>query len=549
MFKKYLLPLIIALVFGAADFYFTLPAINIKSAGFWGLLIFMAVVYVVSMLILKGIFNLKSFLSKQPKIEDIEKIKKVKLKRWQKYAIIGFVGIVVLSVAVIVISSSMLFNAEKYQKMLDVKDGDFTEVIAELPISKIPIVDKDSAERLGSRKIGEVVELVSQFNVSGYYTQINYDEKPYRVSPLEYADFIKWCTNKNQGIPYYVKIDMATQNTELVKLAEGMKYTPSEYFSRDLMRHVRFKYPTKMFHSTSFEIDDSGKPYWMISYYDYTIGFLGGKDIAGIICVDAITGETTDYKVNEVPTWVDRVYDADIILEQAASWGKFTEGYWNSVFGQKNVIATTDGYNYIALNDDVWLFTGITSVVSDESNIGFILVNMRTKESMRFSINGAEEYSAMSSAQGKIQEKGYAATFPILVNVADTPSYFISLKDNAGLVKAYSFVSVSNYQIVGVGDTIEQASEEYLKLLKSNGINLNENADNLKGGITEEITIDRISSAVVNGNSIYYIKPKEVDKIYTASIDISDKLPLLMPGDKITITRKNEETTAIINIK
>ena len=454
-----------------------------------------------------------------------------------------------MSVAVIVISSSMLFNAEKYQKMLDVKDGDFTEVIAELPISKIPIVDKDSAERLGSRKIGEVVELVSQFNVSGYYTQINYDEKPYRVSPLEYADFIKWCTNKNQGIPYYVKIDMATQNTELVKLAEGMKYTPSEYFSRDLMRHVRFKYPTKMFHSTSFEIDDSGKPYWMISYYDYTIGFLGGKDIAGIICVDAITGETTDYKVNEVPTWVDRVYDADIILEQAASWGKFTEGYWNSVFGQKNVIATTDGYNYIALNDDVWLFTGITSVVSDESNIGFILVNMRTKESMRFSINGAEEYSAMSSAQGKIQEKGYAATFPILVNVADTPSYFISLKDNAGLVKAYSFVSVSNYQIVGVGDTIEQASEEYLKLLKSNGINLNENADSLKGGITEEITIDRISSAVVNGNSIYYIKPKEVDKIYTASIDISDKLPLLMPGEKITITRKNEETTAIINIK
>ncbi len=549
MFKKYVLPGIISLVLGAVYFYFALPAINLKDIGFWALILLMVLVYVVSMLIFKGVIVLKKFAGKQPRIEDFEKVKHLKLKKWQKHAIIAAVLVVVIGVLAIVISSSQLFNADKYQKMLPVKDGDFTETVAELPISKIPIVDKDSAARLGSRKIGEVVELVSQFNVSEYYTQINYNEKPYRVSPLEYADFIKWFTNKQEGVPYYVKIDMATQNTELVKLDQGMKYMPSEYFSRDLMRHVRFKYPTKMFHTTSFEIDDNGKPFWIISYYDYTIGLFGGKDIAGVICVNAITGETIDYKVNEVPTWVDRVYDADIVLAQAASWGKYTEGYWNSVFGQKNVIATTDGYNYIALNDDVWLFTGITSVVSDESNIGFILVNMRTKESLRFSINGAEEYSAMSSAEGKIQEKGYIATFPILVNIADTPSYFISLKDNAGLVKAYSFVSISNYQIVGVGDTIEAASDEYLRLLKSNGIEVDDSQINNNGGVTKEIIIDKINSAVVNGNSIYYIKAKDSDVIYTASIDISNKLPLLNSGDNIKITIKTEESTTITKVE
>ena len=546
MFKKYILPLIIALGLGAVNFYVTLPALNIKHGGFWNLILFMVAVYVVAMLIFKGIIKLNNLLQKQPEIKEI---KNIKIKKPIKRLILIAVIIIAVGFIAIGVSSSKLFNASKYQQMLPVEDGDFTEVIAEIPISNIPVVDKDTAERLGSRKIGEVVELVSQFNVSEYYTQINFDETPYRVSPLEYADFIKWFTNKKDGVPYYVKIDMATQNTELVKLPDGMKYLPSEYFSRDLLRHVRFKYPTKMFHSTSFEIDEKGMPYWIISYYDYTIGFLGGKDISGVICVNAVTGETTDYKVNEVPTWVDRVYDADIVLEQAASWGRFTEGYWNSVFGQRNVITTTDGYNYIALNDDVWLFTGITSVVSDESNIGFILVNMRTKESSRFSINGAEEYSAMSSAQGKIQEKGYNATFPILVNIADTPSYFISLKDNAGLVKAYSFVSVANYQIVGVGDTLEKASEEYLRLLKSNGIEINQNAESVKGGITEEIVVDRINSAVINGNSVYYIQPQGSDKIYHSGIEISDKLPLLAKGDKITITRKNEDSLAITKIK
>ena len=459
------------------------------------------------------------------------------------------VGVIIIIAATIYVTSSKLFNAKKYQSMLTVQNSEFTEDIAEIPFSKIPVVDRDTAERLGSRKIGEVVELVSQFNVSSYYTQINVKETPVRVSPLEYAGLLKWFVNRNEGIPYYVKIDMATQNTDLVELESGIKYSPSEYFSRDLMRHVRFKYPTKMFEEISFEIDDNGNPFWVLPYYDYTFGILGGKDITGVVLVDAVTGEDRNYAVKDVPSWIDRVYPAYLVLEQAHNWGTLINGYWNSVFTQKNVVVTTDGYNYLALNDDVWLYTGITSVVSDESNIGFILINMRTKECKKIDINGAEEYSAMDSAEGMIQEKGYNATFPILINIESVPSYFISLKDNAGLVKAYSFVSVENYQIVGVGDTIASAKTDYLRLLNENNI-ISDSAlqdsdiqTELKG---EEITgsIAAINTAVVNGNSVYYIQIGEA--IYKVDIKVSDRLPFLKAGDTITVIA---EGNSIKNLK
>ena len=249
--------------------------------------------------------------------------------------------------------------------------------------------------------------------------------------------------------------------------------------------------------------------------------------------------------MTDVPQWVDTVYNSEMLIEQADLWGAYTNGYWNSIFGQKNVVRTTDGYNYIALDDDVWMYTGITSVVDDASNIGFILVNLRTKEARQYTINGAEEYSAMESAEGMIQEKNYSATFPILVNVADTPSYFISLKDNAGLVKAYSFVSVEDYQIVGVADTIAGADAEYRRLLKSiGGVKEEEKPEPVTTEIS--ITVEAVSSAVVEGNTVYYIKATD-GKIYTVGIGVSTNLPFIKAGDviKAIVNTENNSITAI----
>lgn len=526
--KKYGIPSLIAAILGAISYYISLPALNWRSGDFWSFLLFVAIVWIVAnRVIVLGInaLKVKQWNPKDKKVLDFKK-----LGRWGIVLVAAFV----LVIGVVYVSSSKVFNASKYRAMLPVQNSEFTEDIAEIPYSRIPVVDRDTAERLGSRKIGEVVELVSQFNVSTYYTQINMKEVPTRVSPLEYAGALKWFVNRDEGIPYYVKIDMATQGTELVKLEKGMKYSPSEYFSRDLLRHVRFRYPTKMFEEVSFEIDDSGHPFWVLPYYNYTFGVLGGKDVFGIVLVDAVTGETTDYDVKDVPAWIDRVYSADLVLEQAHNWGTLSNGYWNSVFAQKNVVVTTEGYNYLALDDDVWLYTGITSVVSDESNIGFILINMRTKECKKIDINGAEEYSAMDSAEGMIQEKGYEATFPILMNIESVPSYFVSLKDNAGLVKAYSFVSVEHYQIVGVGDTMESAEAEYLRLLRENNI-ISGKAEEKPDVETNEVTgeITAVTTAVVDGNSVYYILMN--DTVYKAAIKVSDRLPFLTTGDTVTL--------------
>ena len=546
MFKKYVLPAIITALAAAVNYYLTLPAMNIKSGGFWSFILFIAVVYIVLVLLFTGKAKLSNLLHGVNPVEP-KKIKFRKItKKSVKNSIIVVCAVAALAVGYIFVSSSRMFNASKYQKMLTVTESNFNTDIAEIPLSQIPVVDRDTATRLGSRKIGEVVELVSQFNVSSYYTQINYHNEPVRVSPLEYADIIKWFTNKNDGIPYYVKIDMASQNTDLVELKDGMKYSPSEVFGRDLMRHVRFAYPTKMFDSTSFEIDENGHPYWIISCYDYTIGFLGGYDISGIVTVDAVTGNMVYYDSSDVPEWIDCVYNASVVLKQADYWGAYVNGFWNSLISQKNVVKTTAGYNYLAINDDIWAYTGITSVVADESNIGFILVNLRTKEAKTYSINGAEEYSAMSSAEGKIQEKGYTATFPILVNIADTPSYFISLKDSAGLVKSYSFVSVANYQIVGVADTVAGAETEYRRLLKESGkLNVESTGSQEPQTVTGNITA--ISTAVVGGNSAYYIKITGSDKIFIAPVSINDELPFMEVGKEVTITYTENTTGITVN--
>ena len=530
--KKHIIAAVVTLLFGAGYFYFMLPAINVRSIELWKMIFFLAVVYAVVYFFSEILTLVHSQQASQSK-RRYKSTQVVISTKGMKITFISIASVAALLILVCFFTSSEIFNASKYQQMLTVTEGDFQKDIAEMPLSQIPVVDKDTAQRLASRKIGEVVELVSQFNLSNHNSQINYKGKPYRVLPLEYADIIKWFTNDE--IPYYVTIDMATQTTDLVELQSGMRYSPSEYFDRDLMRHLRFNFPTRMFDNVTFEINDDGHPYWIASYYTYTIGIVGGKDIAGAILCDAVTGELVDYSFSEIPQWVDTVFDDFMIVEQANNWGRYKNGFFNSIFEQKGVVVTTDGYNYIAVNDDVWLYTGITSVVADESNIGFILINMRTKEAKTYAINGAEEYSAMGSAEGAVQEKGYIATFPILVNVENVPTYFISLKDNAGLVKMYAFVSVSNYQIVGISDTLSGAMDDYKRLLAANGIT-DPSTSTPSDGEEYTIILDGVSSAVVNGNTVYYLRSE--GRIFTASISVSPLLPFIKEGDRIVVVAK-----------
>ena len=530
---------LITLVVIGGYYWLILPPINLQSKDFWSFVTFIIIISVV----INAFSQIIAFIKDNKhdsKVVGVPRIGLKSLTKPLKIAVFAILAIIVLSAAMSVIGSQ-IFNAKSYNRLITLKDGDFTEDVAEISQEQIPVVDKDTAERLGQRKLGEISDLVSQFEIEEIYTQINYKGRPVRVTPLMYGDIIKWFNNQSEGIPAYITVDMTTQETKLVRLKEGIKYSDGEYFMRDLNRALRFKYPTKIFDNISFEIDDNGTPYWVASVIDFKIGFWSGSDIDGVVLMNAQTGESEYYKVEEIPTWVDQVYDSEMILDQLIYNGKYRSGFFNSIFGQRGVLQPTDGYNYLAMDDDVFLYTGMTSVTSDESNVGFVLTNLRTKATKFYTIPGAEEYSAMSSAEGQVQHLNYTATFPLLLNVSDRPTYFMSLKDAAGLVKMYAFVDVNQYQIVGTGGSVESAKKDYVSKLKTE--NVNHDPDLQPSEI--DGVIEKINSAVVEGNTVYYIKLADNDTIFTVSVTKSDLLPFASKGQKVKISVSGNQIETI----
>lgn len=546
-----IIKVVLSLIILFIMFWFELPAINPRSEDFWS---FVAQAIVVCVIInafgyvISFFKKLSGFHNQTVRIEgDHEKFSFKKLGKPIIFAICSVVIIIALGFVMNIIGAQ-IFNAGKYNKLLELKNGDFTTDVAELKMNQIPVVDRDSSQTLGKRKLGEISDFVSQFEIADNYTQINYKDEPCRVTPLTYGDPIKWFNNQSDGIPAYIIVNMTTQKAETVRLKSGMKYSESEYFMRNIDRYLRFKYPTKIFDDISFEIDESGTPYWVASTVKYRIGFWSGRDIGGAVLVNAITGESKYYDLKDIPTWVDQVYSADMIIDQLEYNGEYRNGYWNSIFGQKGVLQPTEGYNYLAINDDVWLYTGMTSVVSDESNVGFVLVNLRTKESKYYKVPGAKEYSAMNSAEGAVQEKKYEATFPLLLNVSDRPTYFMSLKDDAGLVKMYAFVDVQAYQVLGTGTNVDSARENYIANLKRENIEVKDSEEEKDDSITLAARVVAVNSAVVNGNTKYYIKltSESFSDIRTFVIDISvsDDLPFIKADDKVILTYGTDENGA-----
>ncbi len=535
-----LLRAVISVVIIFLMFWFALPAINLRSSEFWTFLF-------LSLLVIVGVNftgNLISFFKNLKTGQNIRFIPSVRTAvKSLGIPVLVLVGVFVLMVVfsgIFNVIGLELFNATRYKDLITIQDGNFTEDVAELSMSQIPVVDRDSSQALGKRKLGEMSDLVSQFEIANDYTQINYNDSPVRVTPLKYGDVVKWLYNQSEGIPGYLRVDMTTQEVSLVRLEEGIRYSESEYFMRNIHRYLRFQYPTKIYADVSFEIDDNGAPYWVASTVEYRIGFWSGRDIGGVVLVNAVTGECEYYDVADAPTWIDQVYDSDMILQQLVYNGKYRSGFWNSIFGQKGVLTPTEGYNYIALDDDVWLYTGMTSVVSDESNVGFVLVNLRTKETRYYAVPGAEEYSAMDSAEGQVQHLSYEATFPILLNVGNRPTYFMSLKDSAGLVKMYAFVDVQQYQIVGTGTSVDLAREDYLKKLAADG-QLDQPSDE---SVEKTGVVLSIATAVVDGNSMYYIMLDD-GSVISASIILSSELPFLVPGDTVTATLSGTQATSL----
>nr|MBQ8251791.1 CvpA family protein [Lachnospiraceae bacterium] len=533
----------IALILVTAIYYYvTIPAINIHSTGMWAFMIGLVAMIACALAIAKArktgsIRMTKQGLDISPGELGVAKY------------VFYLCGILVVIFVIGSILSSPIINAKKYQQLLTVEERVFIEDVKEVDFNTIPLLDRQSASILGNRKMGSMVDMVSQFEVAEDYTQINYNDTPVRVTPLRYASPIKWLTNQKNGVPAYIRIDMATQNTECVKLSEGIRYSEYEYFNRYIYRHLRFQYPTYIFaDQIFFEIDDDGVPYWICPVKKFNIGLFGGQTIGRVVICNAITGECVDYAVEDVPQWVDKVYQAELLIELYDYHGILKHGYFNSILSQKDCLQTTNGYNYIAMDDDVWVYSGVTSVSGDQSNVGFVLMNQRTMETRFYEIEGAIEDSAMSSAEGQVQNLGYQATFPLLLNISNEPTYFMALKDDAGLVKKYAMVNIQKYQWVAIGDTVKECKKAYNALLATNGIKNSA----LEGSREATGKIKTLTAVVIDGTSHIYFTLEGFEDIFDADLSNEDVLRIVAfrEGDTISVTyTEGDALSAVAEIK
>ena len=494
---------IVIILVGLAAYWWFHPPINIHSTDTW---MFVAV-FILLPLFLLFWSKSHSYKNGTGKVEPNEG--KAKAFKWASYlpvlvAVVGVLGAV---------ASLSIFpgNAAKYANVLQTVEETFADDIKEVNYSEIPVIDRSSAILLGNREMGSIPEYVSQFEVSNLYSQINYQGTPVRVSPLGYADLFKWFTNREGGIPAYALVNMTTQDAEIVRLEDSpIYYSQSEPLVRNIDRHVQLSYPFYMFGEKSFEIDEDGHPWWICPVKDFTIGLFGGETISRVVLCDATTGETQDLAVADCPEWVDRVFPAELLIQQYNWWGAYNNGWLNSFLGQEGVVRTTPGtdgtlgYNYIAKDDDVWVYTGVTSATADNSIIGFVLVNQRTQESHFYSVSGATEDSAMQSAEGQVQNLRYTSTFPLLINVSNQPTYFMALKDGAGLVKKFAMIDIQRYQNVAVGDTVADTQKAYEALLATNGV-VAESGDGATDVVTVKGTIRSMNQAVIEGNTHFYL--------------------------------------------
>lgn len=559
---RILINVLITIVGAGIAFYVMIPAINLKDREFYIFLIVVLLIYCVSAFITSMAFRKPEYVpyAKRQSIVPI---------------IIGLVIVAVMLVGMLV--SSVVFRAKDYAQIMTVQEGNFTEDIEQTDFSNVPVIDMAAVSVLGDRQMGALNEegLVSQFDVyKAGYNQINYQGRPVYVTTMQYADIIRWLTNQSEGLPGYVLVDGISQQAKVVMMPEGerIKYSQAEHFNRLLERHLRFQYPTYMFDTPSFEIDESGHPYWISARLDKTIGLFGGTDVIGIVITDAVTGESKEYTIEEVRNgqssdgeslaWIDRVYSPTLLNEQYNYYGRYQNGFFNTLFSKRDMRVTTENNGFLAINDDVYMYTGVTSITSDESIIGFILINERTKEATFYPQVGAKESSAQLSAQGAVQQYSYYATFPLLLNVGGQPTYFMSLKDQSSIVQMYALVNVEQYSTVtATGDTIEEVTQNYLNLCRQNGIEIQDTeiSDEIgpdsgtagEGGgevqqpTTKQVTgvIEQIKTVVREGNTYYYIKLADSEIYYSISVADHEQAVTFDVGDSVTLTVPVEDAS------
>lgn len=526
---KKILPVVTVLFIAFLLFYFVMPVINY---GFISLPVILLIVLFIALLL--------SLTYKNVKTKPV-----ITLGLYSRFYLYGIALIVFYITILPLVTSLPMFRSQAYRNLIgNVHNGkEISNHIAPISLNKIRVVDENLAYLLGEKILGSEPALGSKTEI-GKFTIQKVGAELYWVAPLLHSGFFKWL-NSTGGTDGYVLVSATNErDVKLVQEVNGkslkIKYQPGAYFGSDIERHIYFNgYATKGMADFNFEIDDTGNPYWVVTTYKKEVGF-AGNDASGVVIVDAQTGAIKEYTIEGAPLWADRIQPLDFIQEQLNDWGEYVKGYWN--FSNENKLMTTEGLTLIYGEDNKsYWYTGLSSVGKEESAIGFVLVDTRTKEATVYNQSGATEYAAQSSAEGKVQEKGYRASLPIPYNINNIPMYIMTLKDEGGLVKMYAMVAISDYTIVGVGNTMRETLMSF-----KNVYNMADNKINVTSRTNKKVlnaVVERIQSDIKNGNSFYYFTVTGYPKIFVGSSQLSNELPVTIAGDSIAISfdADNEE--------
>lgn len=529
--KRIIVATVIALLSLLLVVYLFLPTISIF---YTGSLIFIAfVVGVVALTIWLALNDVS--MSTTPTYESPNAPRKVSLnykgdKKTKVSRIVALVAAGILALSILLgIISAPIFRSKEYYNILgkDMTEVDFVQSTPEVTadnLTELINIDSSLAEKKATTLFGEIKGFGSEYQL-GMFTDQIVNGKFVTVAPIEYNGLFKYFANAQEGTPGYVIVDkqnFTSQTGSEIVMDKNYKYMTSSYFGTDLCRHVYFSgYANYDITVGGFELDDNGNAYWIINVYQNTIYPYGGPQITKVLLVNPTNGHIDEYAVDSVPSWVDNIQDSDIVVNRINQYGMYEKGWLNSVFAQTGVVTSTEGSRHMVVDNQLYLFTGMTSVGADESISHIVLVNKRTLEATLYDVSGATEFVAMSSAEGKLQNYGYTATFPIPVNINGVPTYFIPLKDELGLVKHYTFVRVDNHTIIGAGETVQSAYSNYLTLVSG------DNTDKL-----ETVTGNVIRREIVD-NMVYLLMPNGNTYYMSGANNLS--IYLTRDGDNVTL--------------
>ena len=529
--NKFAAALIIAII-GLLLFYLGLPVISYGFTGFALILIALIIFYII----------LTGFAASGKKlVTNFTGLHK---------ALFAIGGLLIFYVTLLpLIVSAPMFHARAYREMIGkVHTGkEIANHIAPISINKARVVDEELAHLLGEKILGSDPALGSKSELGEFFIQ-KVGSDLYWVAPLLHSGFFKWLNN-SEGTEGYVMVSATNErDVKLVQQLNGkdlkIKYQPGAFFGSYTERKLYFGgYATTPLDDYSFEIDDTGKPYWVVTKYSKKVGF-GGNDATGVVLLDAQTGDIKEYSIADAPKWVERIQPISFVIDQLSDWGEYVHGYWN--FSNENKLMITEDLTLVYGDDgrSYW-YTGVSSVGKEESAVGFVLVDTRTKEATMYNQSGATEYAAQRSAEGKVQEKGYRASLPVPYNINGIPTYVMTLKDGGGLVKMYAMVAIGDYTIVGVGNTMRETLMSYKNVFNMAGNRINPDAaDNRK---TLNAVVQRIHSDIKNGNSFYYFTVDSSPKIFIGSSQLSNELPATAAGDSIRISF-DTDTEEVIDV-